>query len=168
MIFQLHTKRRNRLEQVRLNNLVYVKYNRALRRRYNIRDTIDPISLTNIDDSNEWLIGKPEEEEDDYVFEDDDLTWDVVARASGVEEPMHHTRQSTSRVIPTPTPTPTPRLTKRSIIASSSSPNMDEDIDVDYEEDARALSDEEEDYEGLEHNEAFDDDNINIEDDNEF
>ncbi|XP_075500617.1 uncharacterized protein LOC142539215 [Primulina tabacum] len=53
----LHSKRRNRLEQKKLNDLVYIKYNRALRRRYDMRDTIDPISLADIDDSNEWLMG---------------------------------------------------------------------------------------------------------------
>ncbi|XP_039048245.1 uncharacterized protein LOC120188944 [Hibiscus syriacus] len=49
----LHNKRRNRLAQTQLNNLVYVKYNRALKRRYNHRDVIDPISLDDIDESNE-------------------------------------------------------------------------------------------------------------------
>ncbi|XP_075511905.1 uncharacterized protein LOC142547472 [Primulina tabacum] len=49
----LHSKRRNRLEQKKLNDLVYIKYNRALRRRYDMRDRIDPISLADIDDSNE-------------------------------------------------------------------------------------------------------------------
>ncbi|KAI4315919.1 hypothetical protein L6164_023948 [Bauhinia variegata] len=129
----LHTKRRNRLEQARLNNLVYVKYNRTMRQKFIIRDNIDLISLTNIDESNEWLIGKPKVE-DDYVFEDDDLTWDVVAQASGVEVPIHPTRQSTSRAIQTPIPTP--KVTKRSMVASSFSPNMDEDVHVDNGEDA--------------------------------
>ena len=92
LILQLHTKRRNRLAQQKLNDLVFIKYNRALRRRYNIRDQIDPISLKDIDESNEWLIGKIDEElqkEEDYVFgEDDGLTWSAVARASGADEPI--------------------------------------------------------------------------------
>ncbi|XP_028096366.1 uncharacterized protein LOC114296273 [Camellia sinensis] len=79
----IHTKKRNRFAQKRLNDLVFVKYNRALRRRYNSRDTIDPIALTDIDESNEWLVGRMEKE---LVFEDDTLTWDDVARAAGVEE----------------------------------------------------------------------------------
>ncbi|XP_075473332.1 uncharacterized protein LOC142504339 [Primulina tabacum] len=63
----LHSKRRNKLEQKKLNDLVYIKYNRALRRRYDMHDTIDPISLVDIDDSNEcwtsiWV------DEDAYNF----------------------------------------------------------------------------------------------------
>ena len=57
-----------------------------------MRDTIDPISLKDVDDSNEWLIGRVEEDEveefaeDDLVSNDDILTWGSVARAFGVEE----------------------------------------------------------------------------------
>ncbi|KAJ9552580.1 hypothetical protein OSB04_016625 [Centaurea solstitialis] len=42
----LHSKKRNRLEQQKLNDLVYIKYNRALRRRHDVRDTIDQSSWT--------------------------------------------------------------------------------------------------------------------------
>nr|XP_019702101.1 uncharacterized protein LOC105033135 [Elaeis guineensis] len=56
----LHSKKRNRLAQQRLNDLVFVKYNRALRHRYNRHDTVDSISLKDIDDSNEWAAGVDE------------------------------------------------------------------------------------------------------------
>ena len=75
-----------------MNDLLYIKYNRALKWRYNLRDTIDPISLKDVDDSNEWLIGRVEEDEvkefveDDLVFNDDILTWGNVAKAFRVEE----------------------------------------------------------------------------------
>ena len=76
-----HTKRRNRLDHQRLNDLMYIKYNQALKRRYDERDTIAPISLKEIGDSNEWLIGRMDDEDshdhvdaqDDLVFDDDDL-----------------------------------------------------------------------------------------------
>ena len=58
-------------------------------KRYNGRHTLDPVSLKEIDDSNEWLMGRMEDEgvaKDDLVFEADDLTWGDVARASGAEE----------------------------------------------------------------------------------
>ena len=69
--------------------MVYVKFNRALERR---SGTHDPIDLDDIDDSNEWLMGRMEndEDEDDLVFLDDDLTWDVVGKASGANEPSCH------------------------------------------------------------------------------
>jgi len=97
---QLHSKKRNRLSQQRLNDLVFVKYNRALKRRYKLRDTIDPIALDDIDDSNEWLIGKTNEENDEeneYVFSDDDLTWQEVARAAGAGEPAYNSRSTTTQ-----------------------------------------------------------------------
>ncbi|XP_058003663.1 uncharacterized protein LOC110645316 [Hevea brasiliensis] len=64
---------------------IFEHYNRALRRRYDARHRIDPISLKDIDDSNEWLMGHMEEEleNDELVFEDDNLTWNVVAEAIG-------------------------------------------------------------------------------------
>ena len=145
LILQLHTKRRNRLAQQKLNDLVFIKYNRALRRRYNIRDQIDPISLKEIDESNEWLIGRIDEEleeEDDYVFDDNDgLTWSAVAWASGADEPTRPVRQSTTKA---PTPTSTLRGTRR--IVGTSSPS----IDLDGEEEIDGSgSEEEEDCEGF-------------------
>ncbi|RVW88499.1 hypothetical protein CK203_043838 [Vitis vinifera] len=66
--------------------------------RYDRCNVIDPISLVDIDESNEWLIGKISEEdttihaEDDLVFEDDSLTWGVVASALGVGDANISTR----------------------------------------------------------------------------
>lgn len=77
--------------------MVFVKYNRALKRRYNRKDTLDPIVLEDIDESNEWLIGRMDEnseDDDELVFDDDDLTWNVVSRASGANDPSYVTRSS--------------------------------------------------------------------------
>ncbi|KAL4377320.1 hypothetical protein GQ457_02G039950 [Hibiscus cannabinus] len=69
---QIYTKKRNRLTQSRLNDLVHVKYNRALVQQYELRDKIDPIALKDIDESNEWLTGRTEEDaQDEFVFEKD-------------------------------------------------------------------------------------------------
>ena len=76
-------------------------------KRYTERHTIDPITLKDIDDSNEWLMGRMEDEgaaEDDLVFEGDDLTWGDVARASGAEE-----LRSLAKASKTPTPKPKSR-----------------------------------------------------------
>ncbi|KAL8532011.1 hypothetical protein ACS0TY_008567 [Phlomoides rotata] len=93
----VHAKRRNRLEQQRMNDLVFVKYNRALKRRYDARDHIDPISLKDIDESNEWVVGRMEDEEDELVFEGGDLTWGVAAAAMGVDEPTYDTRAKATK-----------------------------------------------------------------------
>ena len=65
---------------------MYIKYNRALKKRYDEHDTIDPIILKEIDESNARLIGIMDDEDshnhvdaqDDLVFDDDDLTWGDV------------------------------------------------------------------------------------------
>ena len=92
-----------------------------------ICDTIDPISLKDVDDSNEWLIGRVEEDEveeffeDDLVFNDDILTWGNVARAFGVEEERFNFR---SRMGPL----------GQAIGSSSSSQHAPHDRDEDDEE----------------------------------
>ncbi|OIT30989.1 hypothetical protein A4A49_59060, partial [Nicotiana attenuata] len=92
----IHSKKRNRLELSRLNYLVYIKYNRTLRRRYEARDTIDPIMLDNIDEANEWLTGAPQNHEDEQVYEGDDLDWGTVSMAIGVEENIYGLGASSS------------------------------------------------------------------------
>ncbi|GJU54275.1 hypothetical protein Tco_1227989 [Tanacetum coccineum] len=47
---EIYTKKRNRLAQSRLNDMVFDKYNRALERRYKRADTTDPILLDDIDE----------------------------------------------------------------------------------------------------------------------
>ncbi|KAH1213803.1 hypothetical protein GmHk_14G041689 [Glycine max] len=65
---------KNRLEHKRLYNLVYVKYNQELAKRYNYRDEIDPISLNDIDECNEWLVGKMDGDDEN----EDVLPWDPI------------------------------------------------------------------------------------------
>lgn len=77
--FYVHTRRRNRLAQKRLNDLVYVMHNRAIKSRYDKQEKGDPIALTEIDESNEWLLGEMVadscKEAETLVFEDDTLPW---------------------------------------------------------------------------------------------
>ncbi|RVW16137.1 hypothetical protein CK203_074327 [Vitis vinifera] len=152
----IHSKRRNRLDHQRLNDLVYIKYNRALKRRYNERNTIDPISLKDIDDSNEWLIGRMEDEDshggaqDDFVFDDDNLTWGDVARAARAEEARFDTRaraRASSSIIP-----PTRGIASSSRTLPSYS-LIDEDEDGDMVDSA-----DEEDGEGYKCGDGNDDD----------
>ncbi|XP_075670297.1 uncharacterized protein LOC142640087 [Castanea sativa] len=89
-------------------------------------DVIDPISLDDIDESNEWLLGKigiepSMDAEDKFVFDDDDdgLIWGAVARATGVGEPRKNTRFQTK--------------SRASSKASTSQPNIEEE-DVDSDE----------------------------------
>lgn len=88
------------MSQSRLNDLVFVKYNRALKRRFKLRDTIDPIALNDIDESNEWLVGRIDgdsDEDSELVFDDDDaLTWGMASRAAGVGESAYNSRSVAS------------------------------------------------------------------------
>ncbi|XP_073031232.1 uncharacterized protein [Primulina eburnea] len=71
------------------------KITRALRHRYDMCDTIDPISLADIDDSNEWLMGElnyNSGDENNLVFDDDCLTCGEVGQASGVDEDAYNFR----------------------------------------------------------------------------
>ena len=161
---QIHSKRRNRLDHQRLNDLVYIKYNRALKKRYNERNTIDPISLKDIDDSNEWLIGKMEDEDshggaqDDFVFDDDNLTWGDVARATAAEETKFDTRaraKANSSIIPP----------MRGIASSSRTLPSHSLIDEDEDGDMVDLVDEEdgEGYKCGDGNDDDDDDFVDLE-----
>eukprot|EP00253_Pinus_taeda_P021393 PITA_21393 len=55
---RIHTKKRNRLGQKRLNDLVYVQYNLRLRRNQllNKRPDSDPIVLEDIDPTSDWVV----------------------------------------------------------------------------------------------------------------
>ncbi|KAL9684974.1 hypothetical protein QQ045_022418 [Rhodiola kirilowii] len=56
-------------------------------------DRVDPILLNEIDESNEWLIGRKEgEKDDDLVFDNYPLTWAMVDKASGGSEPYYFSR----------------------------------------------------------------------------
>ena len=87
------------LAQSRLNDLVLVKSNRALKRRREEGTFRDPILLKDIHESNEWLLGRMEgdSDEDDLVFEDDTLTWATVAQACGANVPRYGTRSRGSK-----------------------------------------------------------------------
>ncbi|GKB68903.1 hydroxyproline-rich glycoprotein family protein [Tanacetum coccineum] len=136
-VFQhIHTKKRNRLAQGRLNDMVFVKYNRALDRRCKNIDTADPILLKDIDESNEWLMGHMDGEEEpatNFVYVDDDLTWAAVDIASGASEPAYPTRASTSRgSVQGSTSAPKGKGTAHTSTSGSKAYGL---IDEDYEED---------------------------------
>nr|GEW30129.1 hypothetical protein CTI12_AA322260 [Tanacetum cinerariifolium] len=61
-------------------------------------DSTDLILLDDIDESNEWLMGKMDGEEgaDEFVFKDDELTWADVDRADEASEPTYSTRAAVS------------------------------------------------------------------------
>lgn len=73
---RIHTKKRNRLEQKRLNDLVFVQYNLRLRcnQLMNKRPDTDPILLDDIDPTSDWVVETADAEfGDDLDVELEDL-----------------------------------------------------------------------------------------------
>ena len=112
--------------------------------------------MKDIDDHNEWLIGRMEDEDfhggaqDDFVFDDDNLTWGEVARAIGAEEAKFDTKaraRASLSIIP-----PTRGITSSSRTLPSHS-LIDEDEDGDMVDSA-----DEEDGEGYKCDDGNDDD----------
>ncbi|KAI8559229.1 hypothetical protein RHMOL_Rhmol04G0156900 [Rhododendron molle] len=70
----IHSKRRNRLEHKRLNDLVYVRYNLKLRERIirQTKDALDPINLENIDVLDDWVSEEP------GVLDEEDIAWEII------------------------------------------------------------------------------------------
>ncbi|KAK8943332.1 hypothetical protein KSP40_PGU005571 [Platanthera guangdongensis] len=77
----IHSKKRNKLDSKRLNDLVFVKFNALLKSKYS-ETSRDPLAAKNVDSGmvQEWMVNvDPEEDEDedddDEVFPGEGLTW---------------------------------------------------------------------------------------------
>eukprot|EP00253_Pinus_taeda_P007879 PITA_07879 len=77
---RIHTKKRNCLDQKRLNDLLYVQYNLRLKRNQllNKRPDSDPIMLEDIDPTSDWVVESHPTEFDS----DEDLDLDLQGKAS--------------------------------------------------------------------------------------
>lgn len=58
LYLQVHTKRRHRVAQKRLDDFVYDMYNQNLKSLYDKQEKDDHRALTEIDESNERLLGE--------------------------------------------------------------------------------------------------------------
>jgi hypothetical protein len=88
----MHTKKRNRLLHKRLNDLVFVSYNRKMQSRFQKRrekagPSYDPLVIEDFDWDNEWIdssVVHPGGDNDDLI----DLTWDHVDEAIGASSSL--------------------------------------------------------------------------------
>jgi hypothetical protein len=89
---RIHTKKRNRLEQKRLNDLVFVQYNLRLRRNQllNKRPDTDPIVLDDVDPTSDWVVETHPPEFDD----DHDLEMELAGQAQLDADPLLGSRDS--------------------------------------------------------------------------
>ncbi|XP_042035075.1 uncharacterized protein LOC121781392 [Salvia splendens] len=91
---QIHTKRRNRLEHKRLNNLVFVSYNRKMANRFaKLRELgskgkkYNPLHLDEFQWENEWVDAGCEPVHQDAASDTgNDLTWQNVDEATGATQ----------------------------------------------------------------------------------
>ncbi len=126
--------------------------------RFDACDRVNPISLKDIDDSNEWLMGQMEElDMDELVSEDDNLTCNMVVEAIGVEEEAYNTRSSKETNVAF-THIPRSMAKEKGKAPSTKAPlpiieeeDDDEDIDFEYEyqEEDGEVEEDEEDYDVL-------------------
>ncbi|XP_057789187.1 uncharacterized protein LOC131006061 [Salvia miltiorrhiza] len=69
MFNHVHTKKRNRLTTTRLNNLVYIMYNRKLKYKYMMiqqrKDDVDPLVVEEPASDDEWVANPSQLEEDE-------------------------------------------------------------------------------------------------------
>ena len=139
--------------------MVYVKYNQALKRRYNLRDEIDPISLNDIDESNEWLVGELDEGDDDagagdeLVFGGDDtLTWETVYMASGIGDPRTYTRRQSRKRKEPSSGAAASRASKKGkqVVVADEEPEFEEQEDSSEEEEEIQFDDSESEGEEVE------------------
>lgn len=77
---RIHTKKRNRLEHQRLNDLVYVHYNLRLKNRHFYKQkNYDPVDIESIDKTEFWIVDEEEEpplldyEELEKMLQEEDL-----------------------------------------------------------------------------------------------
>ncbi|KAK8632456.1 hypothetical protein V6N13_072847 [Hibiscus sabdariffa] len=108
-----------------------------------MKDAINPILLEEIDESNEWLLGRMKnnsfDNENDFVFDDNyGLTWSHVSRAIEAHEPSYLTR--TSMVMKESfRPSSSKSAKEKNIATSSPTHGRDDEMEEDIGEDDFAI-----------------------------
>ncbi|XP_043705470.1 uncharacterized protein LOC122655330 [Telopea speciosissima] len=146
---------RNRLEHQRLNDLVYIQYNRRLQVRFQERKeqsrNYDPLELDELDWSSEWMTGASD---DELVHPGDDLTWRTVSAVTGVSSSFYganRARRSGPSTAPIP-PLPSSYSRRARGRVESSDEELEFGLELD-EQDMRDDEDVEDDF-GIESNDA--------------
>ncbi|KAF7150625.1 hypothetical protein RHSIM_Rhsim02G0154200 [Rhododendron simsii] len=84
----IHTKKRNRLDATRLNNLVYVQFNaKLINNKRKGKDVLRSCEATN---AQGWIVGCGDEEVDPVLG----LTWEVIGEATGADEVLQPRRSA--------------------------------------------------------------------------
>ncbi|XP_042456357.1 uncharacterized protein LOC122040933 [Zingiber officinale] len=91
----VHTKKRNRLDTHRLNNLVFVQFNAKLMNKKNREKerNIEVLLASDASSAQDWIVDGA----DDEVEHDTGMTWKVVSDAMGAYEALRPRRSSRLR-----------------------------------------------------------------------
>ncbi|XP_042429438.1 uncharacterized protein LOC122016267 [Zingiber officinale] len=91
----VHTKKRNRLDTHRLNNLVFVQFNAKLMNKKNREKerNIEVLLANDASSAQDWIVDGA----DDEVEHDTGMTWKVVSDAMGADEALRPRRSSRLR-----------------------------------------------------------------------
>ncbi|XP_052204482.1 uncharacterized protein LOC127809605 [Diospyros lotus] len=92
----IHTKKRNRLDVHRLNNLVYVQFNAKLmnKQKREKERNIDVLLASDGNNAQGWIVEGGDDEEIDPGT---GLTWEMVGEVSGADEMLQPRRSSRMR-----------------------------------------------------------------------
>ncbi|KAI8568903.1 hypothetical protein RHMOL_Rhmol02G0236900 [Rhododendron molle] len=83
----IHTKKRNRLDATRLNNLVYLQFNAKLIN--NKRRGKDVLRASEATNAQGWIVEGGDVDEEDLVL---GLTWEMIEEATGADEVLQSRR----------------------------------------------------------------------------
>lgn len=144
--FQIHSKKRNRLEFQRLNDVSYVQYSRKnadrfqkLREEGSKGTRSDPLVLEDLQWDNEWVDHNAQP-----VYEGADITWAQVDEAVGASEgPLRNLRSRGSGSQPAVT-----HVYSRSRVQNQVGEDEDEEEDANQEVELEDYSTSEDDQEG--------------------
>ncbi|XP_021971526.1 uncharacterized protein LOC110866691 [Helianthus annuus] len=92
---QVHTKRRKRLTTERMDDLVFIMYNRKLKQKFvkrsNLKEDEDPLHVEKVMSDDEWIADPRDDDDDD---DDEDAIEDDAANVVESDEVIRTTRGS--------------------------------------------------------------------------
>ncbi|XP_052185601.1 uncharacterized protein LOC127797104 [Diospyros lotus] len=92
----IHTKKRNRLDVNRLNNLVFVQFNAKLmnKQKREKERNVDVLLASDASNAQGWIVNG---EDDEEIEPGMGLTWEMVGEASGADNMLQPRRSSRMR-----------------------------------------------------------------------
>ncbi|XP_020243725.1 uncharacterized protein LOC109821983 [Asparagus officinalis] len=146
----IHTKKRNRLESKRLEELVYVKFNSKLNQKKRRGENKNLLLSTDRSKARAWILEGAGSDDEEEVHPGSGLTWRMVEGISGAAEAAENRRSSRLAG---------PSSASTSVIDDEEEPLVSDDDVSDEEEDCVEMDSGEDSDDGVEE-ELHDDDDV--------